>query len=41
MNIVRSRTKITRSTIARLILGLAYAAVILGVSMGPALAKDE
>ncbi len=41
MNIVRSRTKNTQSAIARLILALAYAAVILGVSMGPALAKDE
>lgn len=41
MNAVRSRTKNTRSAIARLILGFAYAAVILGVSMGSALAKDE
>ncbi|MFI5022885.1 MAG: hypothetical protein ACHQRJ_14705 [Alphaproteobacteria bacterium] len=41
MNIVGSRAKISRLTIARLILGLAYAAVILGVSMGPALARNE
>jgi hypothetical protein len=41
MNIVRSRTKNIRSASARLILGLAYAAVILGLSIGSALAKDE
>ncbi|HXQ66562.1 MAG TPA: hypothetical protein VN980_08330 [Alphaproteobacteria bacterium] len=41
MNIVGSRAKNIRSAIARLILGLAYAAVMLGVSMGPALAKDQ
>lgn len=41
MNIVKVRTKNSRSAMARPILGFAYAAVILGVSMGPALAKDE
>ena len=41
MNIVKDRSKNSRSAMARLILGFAYAAVILGVSMGSALAKDE
>jgi hypothetical protein len=41
MNIARSRTKNTRSTIAKLLLGSTYAVVILGVSMGPALAAQD
>ena len=41
MNIGKSSTKNTRSMITKLLLGLAYAAVILGVSMGSALAEDE